>query len=316
MNTTLAYSENDSMNAPAVSYSERFDFTVSHAYHPNNNYLLAQLCGLVYDKEDDINKQVETWKKHDPSLKHRVVTIDQKPLLDDPELDDFFEKTSRFMVVYNDDYIVLSFRGSDNIVDWIKNLKRVKTPFLEGEGKVHLGFYQTVKNMQARIDGVIHKIRTSDQPVYICGHSLGGAQALLSAFVCKSLKNFAYITTFGQPRVGDKEFMNWINPKILNKSHHGESRYFRVVNKYDPVANLPYIGFYHVGGFYLNCSKGSYYNIVEGATLDQSDDASANNDTNSLSAEEIEKAMIDFNKHAIALYIHNADHNKTRNPFG
>ncbi|WP_028582088.1 lipase family protein [Desulfogranum japonicum] len=202
-----------------AQYSESFDFTITTEHNSENIYLLAQLCGLVYDKNidhSDILAQVQKWQAHDNSLSVKIVDIEQ-PLL--AEFEDhtlakgFWEKTSRFMVLYNNDFIILCFRGSSNIVDWFKDVDRHLISFKEGEGEVHRGFYRTVKNMQSEIDKALTPILKNRQ-VYVTGHSLGGAQALLAPLTCDSLAKTVSITTFGQPRVGNKAFMTWLNPRI------------------------------------------------------------------------------------------------------
>lgn len=79
--------------------------------------------------------------------------------------------------------------------------------------------------------------------LYICGHSLGGALATLSALditvINEKLKLFKniYVYTFGSPRVGDQEFADNYN-KLLPYT-------LRVTNIRDVVAEVPlsYPGF-------------------------------------------------------------------------
>ncbi|KAH7302345.1 hypothetical protein KP509_23G068500 [Ceratopteris richardii] len=94
----------------------------------------------------------------------------------------------------------------------------------------------------------------------ITGHSLGGALAALFAgliFIKKTKDNFllerlAAVYTFGQPRIGDKEFATFMTSKI------GEHmvQYFRVVFSFDIVPRVPFddriFGFKHFGGCSYN----------------------------------------------------------------
>lgn len=98
----------------------------------------------------------------------------------------------------------------------------------------------------------------------ITGHSLGGALATLFAGILmgcsdKDLKNrrnmlieklFA-VYTFGQPRVGDIKFAQFIRDRLNNK-------YFRVVYSFDVVPMVPFddplMKYKHFGvGFFLDC---------------------------------------------------------------
>lgn len=294
---------------------DNFLFCNINNYNPRDNYDFAYLCKLIYDTEDEIDDQVKKWQKSDSSLKYKVFDIKHQILsLEDEELKGFLDNTSRFMVLYNQHFIILVFRGSSNLTDWMKNFKTWKTDFKEGEGKVHKGFYQTVINMKTQINKTILGIRDNNQNIYITGHSLGGAQALLSAFVCKTLNNFVNITTFGQPRVGDKKFSIWANPN-LHGGGNNKSKYFRFVNKYDPVTAVPYNGFYHCGDYYLNCNKKKKYSIVTDFKMEEMPELMTEN-SEFPDLESLDFQGIPFiQNHYATLYLENALRNITNNIF-
>jgi len=106
--------------------------------------------------------------------------------------------------------------------------------------EVHSGFLEAYELAREHI----HKITSGESNIVICGHSLGGAIAVLCALDLK-LKNphksiSAY--TYGKPRVGNKHFRNFIN-KGLKKS------LFRVVYSADMVTRVPLLilGYRHEG---------------------------------------------------------------------
>lgn len=80
--------------------------------------------------------------------------------------------------------IIVSFRGSSNIANWIINLSFNQVTYSRCNNcKVHNGFqvgYNTVKGtVISQIQGLraLHR----DAKIYITGHSLGGAIAVLAA---------------------------------------------------------------------------------------------------------------------------------------
>lgn len=75
-----------------------------------------------------------------------------------------------------------------------------------------------------REDGLLE---VRDLPLYICGHSLGGALAVVATWALESRYNAACYT-YGAPRVGNSEFAERFKTPI-----------YRVVNGADPVPFIP-----------------------------------------------------------------------------
>ena len=73
----------------------------------------------------------------------------------------------------------------------------------------------------------------------LTGHSLGGALALLTQMDLIAAGIPATMINFGQPRVGDKYFANYIAPKFAGS--------YRVIHWKDMVPHNPgnALGFYH-----------------------------------------------------------------------
>lgn len=76
----------------------------------------------------------------------------------------------------------------------------------------------------------------------VTGHSLGGSLAILFPMVLllhkeeEMMKKLLGIYTFGQPRVGDRQLVNFMEAHI----NHPVPRYFRMVYCNDLVSRLPY----------------------------------------------------------------------------
>eukprot|EP00250_Pteridium_aquilinum_P021261 c25073_g2_i2 orf=1584-2525(+) len=78
--------------------------------------------------------------------------------------------------------------------------------------------------------------------LYITGHSLGGAlatvfSALLLAEGSDACPNLGGIFTFGQPRVGDAKFANFMEKRLCRSNAR---KYFRVVYRTDVVPRVPF----------------------------------------------------------------------------
>ena len=128
---------------------------------------------------------------------------------------------------------ILSFAGSDDIIDWIKDIEAFEIrEFKEYPGLVHAGF-------ATDLDALWPKIQLPPVgEIYIIGHSLGGALATLASVRLQKMGYIPIVYTFGSPRVGNYFFNKAY--KIVN---------YRWVNKMDIVPHVPPIlgGYEHVG---------------------------------------------------------------------
>jgi hypothetical protein len=148
-----------------------------------------------------------------------------------------------------DTFMVLAFRGSQETKDWQTNfrtklqkfaLKSVMEPLEEDwtppRGQVHRGFQTAWDSVEASI---VRQIRQWNEgrpkllPLFITGHSLGGALATVAAAsLVKRKFNIQGLYTFGQPRVGDIIFAAEIGLLLKGKVH-------RFVNNNDIVPHVP-----------------------------------------------------------------------------
>ncbi|OGH01651.1 MAG: hypothetical protein A2600_11840 [Candidatus Lambdaproteobacteria bacterium RIFOXYD1_FULL_56_27] len=93
-----------------------------------------------------------------------------------------------------------------------------------------------------------------DQVILVTGHSLGGALAVLyGANGDRRLRPLIRsIYTYGQPRVGDGEFVSTLSQRF-------PIGYYRITNEEDPVPNLPKIGYEHGGTEIYYDGEGQVY---------------------------------------------------------
>lgn len=133
----------------------------------------------------------------------------------------------------NDKMIILAFRGTepDNIVDWITDLDAFLTA--GPVGRVHEGFLAALNHVWPELWAYVHNHRRG-RALWITGHSLGGALAVLAAskLLLERQEPINGLYTFGQPRVGDFQFANAVETAC-------KSFYFRYVNNKDVVPRVP-----------------------------------------------------------------------------
>jgi predicted lipase len=93
--------------------------------------------------------------------------------------------------------IILSFRGSSNIQNWIINLSFNQVDYPRCPGcKVHNGFYTGYNLVKSTMISQIQALKAlhRDAKIYITGHSLGGALATLAAADVK--ETFGAVSVF------------------------------------------------------------------------------------------------------------------------
>jgi hypothetical protein len=107
--------------------------------------------------------------------------------------------------------IVIAFRGSKTLTNWIANLKfaRVDSPFKECLNcHVHKGFLDDYNSVADDLFKAVNEIRakTGIKRVLVTGHSLGAALALYAAVDLVIHDGFAepVLYAFGLPRVGNE----------------------------------------------------------------------------------------------------------------
>lgn len=145
---------------------------------------------------------------------------------------------TQVLVIQRGAYTFVVFPGTDSIADWRTDLEAGKRDWIMG-GKAHVGFCRAIESV---LDEVILNLAGVSN-IIVCGHSLGGALAMLCA---SSLWYEGIVVdavyTFGQPRVGNGGFARGYNANL-----HDET--FRIVNEHDPVPYLPpwLMGYRHAG---------------------------------------------------------------------
>lgn len=181
----------------------------------------------------------------------------------------------------NPNLIVVAFKGTSpfNADEWRTNIDLSWLEF-EDMGRTHSGFMKALglqrglnwpNNIQQNSDHQFayytlrEKLKealkeNSEAKFILTGHSLGGALAILFAAVLMLheeewlLDKLDGVYTFGQPRVGDEKFGEFMKEKLTTVG----VKYFRYVYSNDMVPRSPYddktLLFKHFGPcLYFNC---------------------------------------------------------------
>ncbi|MEM8669580.1 MAG: lipase family protein [Planctomycetota bacterium] len=139
----------------------------------------------------------------------------------------------------NDHDCVVACRGTEP-TEWndIKADANATSVLAETVGKVHRGFKREVDDLWPMLETAL---MDNDQPLWFCGHSLGGAMATICAGRCLLShidSNPEQLYTYGSPRVGNKRYINY-----------AQLEHFRFVHNNDVVTRMPpsWIGYRHSG---------------------------------------------------------------------
>jgi hypothetical protein len=134
-------------------------------------------------------------------------------------------------ICHHDEVVLISVRGTASLKDALRDVHALQVPFGEGVGKVHKGFYSAFQAISDFVRSYLGRFYV-DQKIIICGHSLGGAIALLLAEALRRSTKHKYnilLYTYGAPRAGDSTFVTGATDLV----HH------RMVNHNDPVPGMP-----------------------------------------------------------------------------
>lgn len=150
----------------------------------------------------------------------------------------------------NEHDCVIACRGTEpNEWNDIKADANAASVLAETTGKVHKGFKTEVDDLWPMLETAL---MDNTQPLWFCGHSLGGAMATICAGRCflshiNSMPQQLF--TYGSPRVGNKQYISYVTLD-----------HFRFVNNNDIVTRVPppFLGYRHCGSEVYIDRKGRF----------------------------------------------------------
>jgi len=114
--------------------------------------------------------------------------------------------------------------------------------------RFHQGFVNAIAKVWDPVyASVDRELANLDRPLWITGHSLGGALALLAAWLFhRKMISVHQVYTFGGPMIGNADAAEAINREFKGKV-------FRYVNVPDPVPRLPMMSL--IANQYCHCEQ-------------------------------------------------------------
>ncbi|MCY2988162.1 MAG: lipase family protein [Planctomycetota bacterium] len=180
------------------------------------------------------------------------------------------------------DVALLVFRGTSNLGQWVRDARLI--PADHPWGRVHIGFRNGLQNVEDHLQQ-FEAAAAQAQHVWVTGHSLGGALAVLAAARLQRNGIGARSYTYGQPRVGLSGFAERFDAELTG-------RLVRFINQSDIVPRLP------PGLLYRHC--GLVKRIVSPGNLESLDRGPlelSNDDLPALSDEQFELLLQEIESH-------------------
>jgi hypothetical protein len=178
-------------------------------------------------------------------------------------------------VATNDDHIVAAFRGTEaptsieGLKDWL--LTDAANLLIVPEGRLgtdlaaagvgarfHQGFVKAIGDVwEPLLEAIEAERAKSDRPIWLTGHSLGGALALLAAWLLRrKFISVHQVYTFGGLMIGNDAVVQAFAREFPDKI-------FRYVNSPDPVPKLPTISL--IANHYGHCGAETLLGVVAAA---------------------------------------------------
>ncbi|RDE19577.1 lipase family protein [Motiliproteus coralliicola] len=210
--------------------------------HDGNAYWMARLSKEVYLKKSPGNQipdeeQILKNLKQDDGRFLSVFGVDKN--------------SAQAALIEHEEFLCMAFRGTNELKDWLDNINAFATQQLFGE--FHRGFWNSVEDVWKPLNDKFRDLQQQRRrPLFLTGHSLGGAMATVAAArMVHEDKPFTSVYTFGQPRVLTRSTARTFNNEC-------KSRYFRFHNNNDIVTRAParLMGYSHIGSYlYISAEK-------------------------------------------------------------
>ncbi|KAH8704964.1 putative extracellular lipase [Talaromyces proteolyticus] len=173
-----------------------------------------------------------------------VEAADTTILYDFDESNSFGDATGYIAVDKTNELIILAFRGSSDLSNWIANIDATLTDLSSicSGCEVHSGWWSAWGTVSSAITTQIESaLGTYSGYTFVAtGHSLGGALAAIAATVFRASGYTVELYDYGQPRIGNLALATYI-------TNQNQGSNYRVTHSDDIVPKLPpkFLGYDH-----------------------------------------------------------------------
>jgi triacylglycerol lipase len=194
-----------------------FAFQLTSAFSPQQAYLMLLAAFLSHMDAASIEHQLQRWGFSN----YRLLGPDSRGAYG--------------YIAEHERFVLIAFRGTETALGGQRNTELLLQPAaaLGIPGSVHSGYQALIRNMHDDILAMLVQSSSAAKPIFVTGHSLGGALAIIEAMALHGAGYpIAAVYGFGHPRVGDEIFRQTVGQNL-------GGRYYRIDTPEDVAPHVP-----------------------------------------------------------------------------
>jgi hypothetical protein len=162
--------------------------------------------------------------------------------------------------------IIVSFRGSEDLTNWLTNIDAIRVTYDKCDGcSVHSGFLAAEQSVYSQVLDAVSNLNAKypNYKIAVTGHSLGAALATLTALDLQEIfGNRVVLYNYGCPRMFNQAAADWASSGVLNIA--ARRTHYKDIVPHSP----PYFsGYRHTNGEIYEGGPSSDYPYFPGGPL-------------------------------------------------